>query len=509
MASVHFDNIFTNIEDGARRGTIPTLPSYASFLTAVSLAGTLAYAQNSFALYCASSYAAERRTRYKYALKSSVFIVVPHIMGILALFALVFQLLGTRKALPALHASELASAVRVLPCAESTIPITSKVPRRDSRNHALSVLRGSSDTWVVHKDFACFDLDGNSLPAATCEFGPAQFDPAASPTFQLYPNVTFLVRYQSAESMSGPVGFDTVTDGGLSIDHQQIGVPNHNAFLGDGVSEGVFGLAFPQLTSVWNTTSPQNASRANHILYNPFFFNAVQQKKINSPLFSISLDRPTFEHQVNESFDPNLGFLAFGGPVPVSVTSTAVTVPIQRYAPNDAHIFVPSNAPNAIYTYYTVDIDDNTGLDSGTTLNWVPTAVAAACNAQFHPPAVLDPGSGMYVVECNATAPPFAAVIGGMSFRVDPRDQIMPKKNADGNVVCFSGTQDGGLDVPGNLFALGDAFLHNVMVTHNPVDGEVTLAQRAPYYSQLPLNPYPLVDTSGYGLLELMGSKGG
>ncbi|KAJ7123507.1 aspartic peptidase domain-containing protein [Mycena epipterygia] len=414
--------------------------------------------------------------------------------------------------------------------ASFAVPLTGKVPHRESKKNAFAALRGkhkktrndtvaldgasfdreylvnitvggknfqvildtgSSDTWVVHQNSSCLDLEGNPVPAATCDFGPAQFNPADSPTFQLFSNVTFFVRYGSGEFLSGPAGFDNVSVGGLSVSQQEIGVPNLNAFLGDGVSEGVLGLAFRSLTSVWNTTDKSNASSANHILYNPFFLTAVEQKKVNDPYFFISLDRPRFEQQVNDPFDPKLGFLAFGGMVPVPVLDTAVTVPVQGYSKG-----VPSNSSTAQFQWYSLDIDayvfpgsqdvvtanNATFLDSGTTLNWVPTPVAEAYNAQFSPPATLNSTSGMYVVECNATAPEFAVVVGGVSFTIDPRDQVVPQgKDADGNTVCVSGTQDEGPVGNGNTFILGDVFLHNVVTTHNPVDAEVTLAQLAPY----------------------------
>ncbi|KAJ6597804.1 acid protease [Mycena vulgaris] len=403
-------------------------------------------------------------------------------MGILVLFSLLSLFSGaTRAAFPA--AQHVSRSV-VLPRADFVVPFTSKAPRRETKKKALRgkygkargktvhldgaafeneylvnitiggqnfqviIDTGSSDTWVVHKNFTCFDLSGNSVPAATCDFGPAQFDPAASPTFRLFPNVTFLVRYGSGESLSGLAGFETVSVGGLSISHQEIGVPNHIApSLGDGVSEGVFGLAFPSLTSVWNTTDARNTSASSHLLYNPFFLNAFSLSRSN---------RPTLKQEANEPFVRNLGFLAFGGAVPVPVTKTAVTLPVQRYAPNADHIFVPSNATEAVYSYDAVlTKNNNTILDSGTTLNWVPTNVA--------PTRHLDADSGLYRVSCNATAPPFSVV------------------DSNGNAICISGTQDEGPDVPGNIFILGDVFLHNVVVTHNPVDGEVTLAQRAKY----------------------------
>jgi hypothetical protein len=42
----------------------------------------------------------------------------------------------------------------------------------------------------------------------------------------------------------------------------------------------------------------------------------------------------------------------------------------------------------------------------------VPTDVAAAYNAAFHPPAVLDTDFDLYIVDCNARVPAFGVVIG-------------------------------------------------------------------------------------------------
>ncbi|KAJ7107916.1 aspartic peptidase domain-containing protein [Mycena epipterygia] len=450
-------------------------------------------------------------------------------MGILAIFSLLTLLSDATRAdfQAAGHVSRTKEAA-VLPTADFVLPITSKVPRRESKKKALAALlgkssnsssdiaslagaafdheylvnitvggktfnaildTGSSDTWVVHEEFSCFDLNGTAVPAATCDFGPAQFNPADSPTFTPFVNATFFVRYGSGESLRGPAGFDTVTAGGLSVSQQEIGVPTLNAFLGDGVSEGVLGLAFPGLTSVYTTN---NASELVQMQYTPFFLNAMEQKKVKNPFFSISLDRATLEQGANDPFDANLGFLAFGGIAPVPVLKTSVTVPVQGYTPHMPG--VPSNAPDAQFLWYTLDIDsftfrgsssvitknNNTIFDSGSTFNNVHTAVAAAYNAQFNPPATLD-ATGTYVVACNATAPAFAVVLGGTSFEIDPRDQIVVNKDANGTTFCVSGTQDGGPDVPGNLFALGDVFFHNVVMTFNPVAAEVTIMQRAPY----------------------------
>lgn len=158
--------------------------------------------------------------------------------------------------------------------------------------------------------------------------------------------------------------------------------------------------------------------------------------------------------------DPHLGFLAFGGLPPVPVTSTVATVPIQGFT-------VSSGGASELF-FYNVDVDgytfpgsnkvDTKGsaaiLDTGTTLNLVPTPVALAYNAAFRPPAQFDEDSGLFFVDCDSTAPAFSAVIGGKSFVVDGRDNVIPSLDEDGNLVCISGTQDGGPNTDGNIFVL-------------------------------------------------------
>ncbi|KAJ7153281.1 acid protease [Mycena filopes] len=426
----------------------------------------------------------------------------------------------------------------VLPTAQFSVPIAAKTPRRSSKKNALAALRGkhlptkaakggsgstvavdgsdfdeeyltnvtiggqhfsliidtgSSDTWVAQKGFNCFDLDENPVPQDTCAFGTAGFDTHASKTFTPFPNVSFNITYGDGEFLSGPVGFDTVQIGGFSVARQEIGVPTLTAWEGDGINTGLIGLAFPGLTSVYNTTDPTKASNANQLPYSPLFLSGVQQKKVAKPFFSIALNRGTFDQQENDPFDPNLGFLAFGGIAPVPVTNTAVTVPVEGYSTTTG---IPSKGPGAEFFFYTVNVEaytfpgsthvvtanNNTILDTGTTLNFVPTPVAAAYNGQFHPKAVLDEDFGLYLVACNATVPPLGVTIGGKTFTVDARDQIIPAgTDDDGNIICITGTQDGGPDLAEDIFILGDVFLHNVVSTYNPVAGEVTLTQRARY----------------------------
>lgn len=142
-----------------------------------------------------------------------------------------------------------------------------------------------------------------------------------------------------------------------------------------------------------------------------------------------------------------------------------MTVPIQGYS---AATGLPSNT-DAEFFFYTVDVQEltfpgsnrlltannNTIVDTGTTLNFMPSDVAATYNARFSPPAVLDEDFGLYLVDCHAKVPAFSVRIGGKSFAIDGRDQIIPAgTDDDGNIICITGTQDGGPNVDGNIFVL-------------------------------------------------------
>ncbi|KAF8201944.1 aspartic peptidase domain-containing protein [Mycena galopus ATCC 62051] len=423
----------------------------------------------------------------------------------------------------------------ILPTATYSVPFSKKVPRR---NDALSVLRrddgrsgsqttiplagsdfdsnyvinatiggqnftllidtGSADIWVPQQGFSCLNLTGSPVPLGTCNFGTAGLDINASKTFEPFENVSINITYGTGFFVAGPVGFETVSIGGLDVSHQEVPVPNVVGWVGDGVQSGVLGLGFPALTSVFNTTDPTTASAENHVPYDPFFFTAVKEQKVEHPFFSIALNRPAAEQQEHD-YTPNLGFLSFGGIAPVPVIhNTSTTVPI---------IGFPTNATtaNETYIWHTIAIDSynfpgsenipearnaslangTTIIDTGTALNLVPASVAAGYAAAFDPPAELTTigDLSLYVAPCNATVPPFSVTIGGQAFSMDARDQLLTVTiDAQGDVACICGTQArGAQDISADFHLLGDSFLKNVVATFNPIAKEVTLTQRVSY----------------------------
>ncbi|KAI0034703.1 acid protease [Vararia minispora EC-137] len=355
-----------------------------------------------------------------------------------------------------------------------------------NQNFTAIVDTGSSDSWLAKKGFSCFTLADEPEPEAECAFGTDGFDPDASPTFVAYPGHNFNISYGDGEFLTGEVGFETVAIGGLTVTSQEVGIVTDAAWFGDGESTGLIGLCYPDLTSVYSTTNPSDDSAANNEPYDPFVFSAIKQGLISDPIFSVALNRGSVAAEEGSQLDPNLGLLAFGGIAPVDVTNKAVTVPIQGFA---------VSSTKSDFFFYNVDIDayvfpgsealQTSGtsiLDTGTTLLYLPTPIADALAAEFVPPAVFSEDFGAYLVECNATAPSFAVVIGSVSFSVTAADLILPiGADSDGNQICISGHDDGGPQTGDNIFILGDTFLHNVVATFNLADNVVTLTERTPY----------------------------
>ncbi|KAJ7249768.1 aspartic peptidase domain-containing protein [Mycena haematopus] len=416
------------------------------------------------------------------------------------------------------HISQYSSTPETppLPPASFSAPIVSRTSRRASKAHALHFLRasggnpdsvdligakynfeylvdsrigaqnfwllvdtGSSDTWVVGKGFTCVNLTGQPEPVSTCAFGTDGFDSHSSKTFQPDPHSKFSISYGDGEYLTGVAAFETVSIGSLTVKHQEIGVVSLAAWAGDGINSGLLGLAYPGLTSVTKNSEGMN--------YNPFFFSAVQERQVSHPYFSIVLNRGAAGTH-SPAAVPHLGYLAFGGVPSVPVTSTRTTVPVQGYS---LATHEPTTKSHHTYFYYTVDVQrytfpnssgivtasNTTIVDSGTTLNLVPSDVAQAYNKGF--------GTwreGLYYVDCAANAPPFSVTLGGATFTIDPRDQVVwVGKDESGEDSCISGTQDGGPLTTTAVFILGDVFLHNVVSTFDISKNQITFTQRQRY----------------------------
>jgi hypothetical protein len=124
---------------------------------------------------------------------------------------------------------------------------------------ALVTDTGSSDTWVATTQFQCEDPDtGATLPAQQCGFGPL-YNQASSSTFKSI-NYQFSVEYAGGEYLTGNMGTENFGIGGVSRGQnpyvtvqQTIGAVNQGFWVGDGISSGLMGMAYPALAEGVNS----------------------------------------------------------------------------------------------------------------------------------------------------------------------------------------------------------------------------------------------------------------
>lgn len=330
---------------------------------------------------------------------------------------------------------------------------------------------GSSDTWLVQTGFQCVDgSTGIYLPETECAFGPLY---TPSSTFKQIQGENFNTRYNDGESLTGSIGTEDVTLGGITVKDQEFGLVNYAAWRGDNSSSGLLGLAFPNVTKAFLGSDPTVDGNSNVAPYSPLFTNMYAQGLI-APVFSLAISRD----------DRVGGLLALGGLPPVKHDSYFVCTPFQlRPRPG---LPATNTTDKPLFQFYYIKLggvtygnttDNSTSLatvDSGTSLIFLPSELAHHVNQQFDPPAYIDGSRGEYVVDCAAKPPRFGIGIRGHTFYVNPMDMIIKTKEGG----CITGITAAGFNRPA---VLGDVFLRNVLAVFDVGASEMRFAARENY----------------------------
>lgn len=328
---------------------------------------------------------------------------------------------------------------------------------------------GSSDPWFVTPNYQCVDFNTRDPETQDyCWFG-TPYDPSQSNTYTAIDDENINVSYADGEYATGTLGYEQFTMAGITVQQQKFGLMNLAGWMGDGVSSGLIGFAYSTITSAYAGIDPSKDKKGATLQYNTLFTNMWNLSLI-PPVFSLVLDR-----------DPNLGgLLALGGIPDIPHSPIWVSTPIQSVG-----VFAGTTTP--AYEYYSIysdgfavsadasaifgPIDTENGsqtplmengtviVDSGTSLLYAPNDVADAVAEGFDPPASFNSDTGMYVVDCTATAPLFGSSVSGKIFFVNGADLLVP----DGSGGCISGVQPNN----GGLTILGDVWMKNVISVHD------------------------------------------
>jgi len=269
----------------------------------------------------------------------------------------------------------------------------------------------------------------------------SKYDSSASSTYKKN-GTSFEIRYGSG-SMEGFVSQDTFRIGDLTVKGLDFAEATKEPGLAFafGRFDGILGLGFDRLA-------------VNGIV--PPFYKMIEQKLVDEPVFSFYLADTDGESEVT-----------FGGVDHDKYTGKITTIPLRRKA------------------YWEVDFDmiaygddaaelERTGviLDTGTSLNALPSQLAEMLNAQM---GAKKGYNGQYSIDCakRDSLPDVTFGLGGYNFTLGPYDYTLEVSGS-----CISTFF--GMDMPepvGPLAILGDAFLRRYYSIYDLGAGTVGIAQ--------------------------------
>ena len=114
----------------------------------------------------------------------------------------------------------------------------------------LTADTGSSDLWVLQPDWKCYfgkaTWSGTPVPREKCIYGNKTYSQSSS----LSPiDSAWLGEHYGAGNVEGPLGYESIQIGGISIPRQTTGFVNASTAYGDGLGSGILGLGYPVIAS--------------------------------------------------------------------------------------------------------------------------------------------------------------------------------------------------------------------------------------------------------------------
>ncbi|GAA5987952.1 hypothetical protein JCM10908_007287 [Rhodotorula pacifica] len=285
---------------------------------------------------------------------------------------------------------------------------------------------GSADFFVPSTNATTSHQQFSTAKSSTVEVSTAQWD----------------ITYGTGSS-SGYLARDTVTVGGLSVPKTIFALADTTASVITNLpSDGICGLAFSTIATSGAPT---------------VFENAISAGLISSPEFGFYLQRAK-DHTTQSRGTIAGGELCFGCTDNTKYTGNLNWIPVSA----KAYWEIPSDG---------ITINNNVvsgtsfaaAIDTGTSLTYVPTAVAKALYAQIGGTPAND-GSGEYYVPCVS---PFQAIgfsFGGVNYNVPLADIYLGYASSSNKNQCILGILGQDMyDADGNQVAIiGALFLKSV-----------------------------------------------
>ncbi|XP_026851318.1 pepsin A-like isoform X1 [Electrophorus electricus] len=287
---------------------------------------------------------------------------------------------------------------------------------------------GSSNLWVPSV----------SCSSQACQ-NHNQFNPQQSSTFQ-NANEALSIQYGTG-SMTGYLGYDTVTVGGISVQNQIFGLSESEApFMATMVADGILGLAYQTIASDDAT---------------PVFDNMMNQGLVSQDVFSVYLSSSGEQGSVlllgeidSSYYTGNIYWIPLSSETYYQVTMDSVSI--------NGQIVACSGGCQAI-------------VDTGTSLIVGPTSDISNINAWLG--ATTDQ-YGDATVSCSniQSMPEITFTLNSYTFTIPASSYI--SQSYSSCRTGFGGSSD-------SLWILGDVFIRNFYTIFNRQTNNVGLAQLA------------------------------
>ncbi|BGP16921.1 hypothetical protein JCM10213_007366 [Rhodosporidiobolus nylandii] len=281
---------------------------------------------------------------------------------------------------------------------------------------------GSADLWVPSSKSSTSHAKFSTSASSSVETSTAEWD----------------ITYGTGSSQ-GFLARDVVAVGGLTVSKQIFALADSSASVVDALpSDGIMGMAFSTIATSGAPT---------------FFENAITQGAVSQQVFSY------YETRASDSTSKAKGTIA-GGELCVGCIDSSKFTGSLNYVPVASQSYWSVNADGiAVNGAVVSGTSMLAAIDSGTTLIYVPTAVAKALYSQIG--GTPSGSAGEYHVPCASTFTTIGLTFNGVTYNIPLQDMFLGYASSSTTSQCILGIFGQDMyDAEGNNVAIvGNLFL--------------------------------------------------
>ncbi|RPD82588.1 acid protease [Lentinus tigrinus ALCF2SS1-7] len=283
------------------------------------------------------------------------------------------------------------------------------------------------ESFLVNFDTGSADLWVPSTNCTDSQCSPKQKYNSSASSSGVPTSSSFLIKYGDGSSVSGPVWTETVVAAGVKVTAQNFSPVNTlSPMFGNEAADGIFGLAFPAISSMHKT---------------PFLLNAKNQGRVKSATFGIKLAKTKSE-------------LYLGGTNPSLYMGD-----IEYHSVTGKAGYWQTSGGNLVVSNSLIASSLTTIIDSGTTFIYGPPDQVDAMYKSVPDAAPYASMPGFYSFPCISAPSNVAFNWGGKNWTISAANMNAGKISL---TQCVGAIAAKDLGLGKNTWLIGDSFMKNV-----------------------------------------------